>query len=203
MSRRSAATRKRFEAAPETAQIVDLAQDGRGVAKIDGKTVFVADALPGEEVVLVRTHRHGNYDEARLERVVSPSPHRVTPGCPHFGVCGGCVLQHLSASQQMVFKQSQLADALERIGQVTPQEWLPPLQAAVWNYRRRARLGAKWVRQKNRVVVGFRERAAPFLADLAACPVLQAPVDRLITPLSQLLSALTLRDRIPQVGRYR
>ena len=127
------------------------------------------------------------------------SPDRVEPRCPHFGVCGGCALQHLSPAKQLEFKQRQLTEALTRIGRVTPDEILPPLQAGVWNYRRRARLAARWVPRKQRTVVGFRERNTPYIADLKSCDVLQPPVDKLIEPLSVLASALTIRNRLPQI----
>ena len=195
----SAQPRGRVSRQPETATITDLSHEGRGVAHVDGKTVFIDDALPGEVVEWQRLKRNRNFDEGRLLRVIEPSPDRVEPRCAHFGVCGGCVLQHLSGERQLEFKQRQLTEALARIGKVTPHEILPPLQAGVWNYRRRARLAARWVPKKHRTVVGFRERSAPYIADLKRCEVLQAPMDRLIEPLSELLTALSVRNRVPQV----
>lgn len=183
----------------ETAKITDLSHEGRGVAHVDGKTVFIDDALPGELVEWQRCKRGRNFDEGRLLRVVEPSPDRVEPRCLHFGMCGGCVLQHLSGEQQLQFKQKQLTDSLTRIGRVTPQEILPPLQAGTWNYRRRARLAARWVPKKNRTVVGFRERSTPYITDLKRCEVLQAPMDQLIVPLSELITALSVRNRVPQI----
>ena len=173
----------------ELADIVDLSHDGRGVARIDGKTVFIDDALPGERVEWVRLKRGGNFDEGRLERVLEASSERVQPQCAHYGVCGGCALQHLSSAGQIEFKQRQLLEALSRIGRVAPREVLPPLQAEVWKVRRRARLAARWVPKKHRTVVGFRERSTPYIADLRTCEVLAAPVDRLIE------SALAAGDR--------
>lgn len=179
--------------------IVDLAHDGRGVARIDGKTVFVDDALPGETVSLIRHSFHGSFDEARLHAVLESSPDRVHPHCAHFGVCGGCVLQHLDPGKQLEFKQRQLLEAFERIGKVTPVTQLPPLQGDVWNYRRRARLGARYVFKKERALVGFRERSANLLAELKGCAVLKAPLDRMLEPLAQLIGSLSLRDKVPQV----
>lgn len=183
----------------ETAQIIDLAQDGRGIARIDGKTVFIDDALPGERVEWTRSKRGRNFDEGRLRSVLDASADRVEPRCPHFGVCGGCVLQHLDPARQLEFKQRQLNDALTRIGRVKPARILPPLRAGVWGYRRRARLAARWVPKKNRTVVGFRERNTPYVADLKQCDVLQAPVGGLLEPLSTVLSALSIRNRVPQI----
>lgn len=183
----------------ETADIIDLAHDGRGVARVEGKTVFIDDALPGERVEWSRSKRGRNFDEGRLQRVLEPAADRVEPRCRHFGTCGGCVLQHLAPPRQVEFKQRQLFEALTRIGKVTPAEMLPPLQGGVWNYRRRARLAARWVPKKERTVVGFRERSTSFIADVKRCEVLRAPVDSLVEPLSLLLTALSVRNRVPQI----
>jgi 23S rRNA (uracil1939-C5)-methyltransferase len=183
----------------EIAAITDLDHEGRGVAHVDGKAVFITDALPGERVEWRRVKSTRQFDEGRLVNVLEASPGRVQPGCPHFGVCGGCVLQHLSAEQQIDFKQRQLLDALRRIGNVAPREVLPPLQGPAWHYRRRARLAARWVPKKGKTVVGFRERSSTFIANLEQCPILAEPVARLIEPLSALVTQLSLRARVPQI----
>lgn len=190
---------KRISAAPEEAAIVDLSHEARGVARIDGKTVFVADALPGERVILRRTGRHRNYDEAVLEQVLVASPDRVPAACPHFGTCGGCALQHLDPVAQRVLKQAQLLENLARLGGVAPARLLDPLTGPVWGYRRRARLGVKLVPRKGRVLVGFRERSAPYVADLHECRVLAPPVGELIDPLAALIGGLGIAARVPQV----
>jgi 23S rRNA (uracil1939-C5)-methyltransferase len=190
---------KRISAAPEEADIVDLSHEAKGVARIDGKTVFVADALPSERVVLRRVGRHRNFDEAVLETVLRPSADRVAPACPHYGTCGGCALQHLAPAAQLVFKQAQLLENLARLGGVEPGRVLEPLTGPVWGYRRRARLGVKYVARKGRVLVGFRERSAPFVADLHECRVLAPPADRLIDPLAELVGELSMAARLPQV----
>ena len=189
---------KRLNAAPEEAVIVDLSHEGHGVAKLEGKAVFVADALPGERVMLRRVRRHRNFDEAVLESVLEPSPDRVAAPCPHYGSCGGCALQHLAPAAQLAFKQSQLLESLGRLGGVAPESVLEPLTGPVWNYRRRARLGIKQVARKGRVLVGFRERAAPFVADLHECRILAAPLDRLMDPLAALVDSLSIAARVPQ-----
>lgn len=195
----SARSRQRAPAAPEISRIEALSHEGRGVAHHAGKVVFVEDALPGERVEWLRVKRGPNFDEARLERILDPSPDRVEPGCQHFGVCGGCALQHLAPQRQIEFKQQQLIDALTRIGKVSPVQLLPPLQANVWHYRRRARLAARWVPRKDRVVVGFKERSTSYIADLQRCEILRAPVDALIPALSGLLTSLSIRNRLPQI----
>jgi 23S rRNA (uracil1939-C5)-methyltransferase len=189
---------KRISVAPEEADIVDLSHEGQGVAKPDGKTVFVADALPGERVVMRRVGRRRTYDEAVLEKVLRASPDRVPAECPHFGVCGGCALQHLSPAAQLAFKQAQLIENLARLGSVEPARLLEPLTGPVWGYRRRARLGIKLVPRKGRVLVGFRERSAPYVADLHECRVLAPPAGKLIDPLATLVAGLSIAARVPQ-----
>jgi 23S rRNA (uracil1939-C5)-methyltransferase len=180
-------------------EVVDLSHDGRGVAVVGGSRVFVAGALPGERVVLRSHKRRRRYAEAELVAIAEPSAARVDPPCAYFGVCGGCALQHLDYQAQVEFKQDVLAEALGRIGKVTPKRWLAPLTGSQWHYRRRARLGVKYVAAKDRVLVGFRERSARFIADMAECRVLVRPMDRLPTELAAVLADSALRDRVPQV----
>ena len=182
----------------EAATVAALTHAGEGVIR-DGKTVFVPGALPGENIKFRRTRTHRQHDEAELVEVLTAAPERVVPRCPHFGVCGGCALQHLSPEAQLEARQTELQDNLERLGKVTPQTWLPPLRGPVWGYRRRARLGAKFVTKKGKVVVGFRERLAPFIADVQHCDVLTPPVGDLITPLAELIMTLGIRERVPQI----
>jgi 23S rRNA (uracil1939-C5)-methyltransferase len=189
---------KRLQMAAEEADIVDLTHEAAGVARIDGKTVFVADALPGERVVLRRTHRQRKLDYAVTEQVLRASVDRVQPRCPHFGLCGGCALQHLAPDAQLAFKQTQLVENLARLGAVQAERLLPPLRGPVWHYRRRARVGIKLVPRKGKVLVGFRERSSPYVADLQECHVLVEPVGALMTPLGQMVEQLTIASRVPQ-----
>ena len=182
----------------ETAEVVGLTHDGEGIVRT-AKTVFVAGALPGETVSFERTRKHRQHDEGKLLEVLRPAPERVTPRCAHFGVCGGCALQHLAPEAQLALKEKELRDNLERVAHVECHDWLPPLRGPVWGYRRRARLGAKYVPKKGKVVVGFRERLAPYVADVAHCDVLADPVGALIQPLGELLGALDIRQHVPQI----
>lgn len=184
---------------PIRMEVVSLAHDGRGVARIDGKTVFVDGGLPGETVLAARGRKHRRYDEATLLEVLEPSPDRVEPGCGHFGVCGGCALQHLDATKQIEAKQAHVAEQFIRVGQVEPARWLEPLRGPSWGYRRRARLGAKYVIKKERVLVGFRERSKPYVADVRACPVLADPVGPIVGELAVLVESLSIRERLPQI----
>ena len=176
-----------------------LSHDGRGVARVEGKTVFVADALPGERVRAKLTRRHRHFDEARVEEVLEASPDRVAPRCPHFGVCGGCVLQHLAPAAQIAAKQDVLAQNFARIGHVEPERWLAPLTADVWGYRRRARLSVKHVPKKGKTLVGFRERDPRFVADLAHCDVLEPALGEKLDVLGALLNDMEGASSIPQI----
>jgi 23S rRNA (uracil1939-C5)-methyltransferase len=184
---------------PLEADVVDLATDGRGIARVLGKAVFIEGALPGERVRFRVTRRRRQFDEAVLLDVLTPSPDRVTPRCAHFGVCGGCTLQHLSPEAQLAAKQRQLLDNLERIGGVRPLRVLEPLRGPAFAYRRRARLGVKYVHKKGRVLAGFRERDKPYLADLRRCEILLERFATLPEELAALVETLSIRERIPQV----
>jgi 23S rRNA (uracil1939-C5)-methyltransferase len=185
-------------AALET-DIADLSHDGRGVARIDGKAVFVAGGLPGERVRLRYTGKHRHFDEAAVDAVLRASPDRVEPRCPHFGTCNGCALQHLSASAQIAAKQHVLLENLERIGKVQPRQVLPALTGTPWGYRRKARLGVKFVDKKGRVLVGFRETNGRYIADIRRCETLHPAVGTRLESLSQLLESLEAKRTIPQI----
>lgn len=191
-------SRRKKPPVQSTAVIEDLSHDGRGVAHVDGKTIFVDGALPGETATFLRIKPHRNYDEAQVLAIENPTADRVTPGCAHFGVCGGCTMQHLEAGAQIAAKQNVLANNFERIGKVEPAAWLNPLTADVWGYRRRARLGVKWVRKKQHMYVGFRERHAPVIAEIETCKVLDPKVGNLLRPLANLVLTLSIPERIPQ-----
>jgi 23S rRNA (uracil1939-C5)-methyltransferase len=193
-------------AAVETGVVADLTHEAQGVvraapsaAPVAGKVAFVAGALPGERIGFRRVSFHRSHDEAELVEVLEPSPHRVTPRCAHFGVCGGCALQHLDAGAQLAAKQQELAENLARIGAVTPEEWLPPLLGPVWNYRRRARLSSRYVSKKGRSLVGFREKQGKYVADVTRCEVLAEPVASLVGALGEMLTGLERRESIPQI----
>ncbi|MCB1559579.1 MAG: 23S rRNA (uracil(1939)-C(5))-methyltransferase RlmD [Xanthomonadales bacterium] len=180
-------------------EITDLSHDGRGVGRRDGKTVFVAGALAGETVRARQTRRHRSFDEAQVLEVLTPSPDRVDPKCPHYEMCGGCALQHLAEAKQIEAKQHVLLENLSRIGEVKPENVLAPLSDQRWGYRRKARLGVKWVAQKQRAIVGFRERNPRFVADLSRCEVLTPSVGERIEALSELVTSMDARERLPQI----
>ncbi|MDP3856306.1 MAG: 23S rRNA (uracil(1939)-C(5))-methyltransferase RlmD [Stagnimonas sp.] len=182
-----------------TAEVTGLDHEGRGVARLDGKVSFIADALPGETVEFRYTGRWRDHDEGQVTAVKLASPDRVTPPCAHFGVCGGCALQHLAPEQQIVWKQSELLNSLARIGRVEPREVVPPLTGSNLGYRRRARLGVKFVERKGGSLVGFRERGCSFLATLDACVVLDPRVGLKLKAIAQMIDRLAIRQAIPQI----
>ena len=175
----------------QEADVVDLAHDGRGVARVEGKAVFIDGALPAERVRFRLLKRRRHMDEAGLVEVLVASPDRAAPRCAHFGICGGCSLQHLAPGAQLAVKERQLLENLQRIGNVQPQRVLEPLSGPEWAYRRRARLGIKYVHKKGRVLAGFREREKPYIADIKRCEVLLGPLQDL--PLQLAALAETLR----------
>ncbi len=192
--------KKRLPPEPVKANIESMSHDGRGVTHLDGKAVFVHGGLPGEEVLFTYTSRRKKHDEGVVKEVIIPSPERIEPGCRHFDICGGCSMQHLKPEAQIRLKQQSLLDALTHIGKVAPKEIFPPLVAgSCWGYRRKARLGAKYVTKKNRVLVGFRERGSSFLADIQNCEVLHPKVGHNLMALSDLIGSLSIRDKVPQI----
>ena len=184
---------------PEIASIEGITHEGKGIASVEGKKVFVAGALPGEEVRFQRRKFRRNYDEAELLEVLTAAPDRVEPRCQAYSVCGGCSLQHVDARKQREIKFQALKDSFARIGKVSPEEWLEPVVANNWAYRRRARLAVKDVPAKGRTLVGFRERYAPYVADMTRCEVLAEPVGGMLQELSTLVGSLSIRARLPQI----
>jgi 23S rRNA (uracil1939-C5)-methyltransferase len=183
-----------------TLRIDSLDAEGRGVARnADGKVVFVEGALPGEEVDFQVLRRKSSFEIGRLTKVLGGASSRQTPRCPHFGVCGGCSLQHTDARTQMAAKQRWLEENLARIGKVEPETMLPIVYGEDWHYRRRARLGARYVPKKGGAMVGFREKRSSYITDMRECHVLPREISALILPLRSLVEALSIRARLPQV----
>ena len=182
------------------ARIDSMGHDGRGVARIEGKATFIHGALPGESVLFRYTKRRRSHDEGQTVAVVSASPDRVAPRCAHYGVCGGCSLQHLSPDAQIAAKQAILLENLRTIGKVQPAAVLPSIvNQSPWGYRRKARLGVKEVARKGKVLVGFRERGSSFVADLSQCHVLHPRVGELLPALGALIESLSISRRLPQI----
>jgi 23S rRNA (uracil1939-C5)-methyltransferase len=176
-----------------------LSHEGRGVATQNGKATFIFGALPNETIRFSYTAAHSRYDEGKTLEVLTSSPDRVVPSCAHFSICGGCSLQHLSAEAQLTLKENTLREQIKHFANTEPAAWLPPLTAKTYGYRRKARLGVRYVEKKSTVLVGFREQQSNFLANLDTCPILHSPVDSLITPLKNVIQSLSVYRQIAQI----
>jgi 23S rRNA (uracil1939-C5)-methyltransferase len=183
----------------KTAIIESIDQEGRGVTHVEGKTIFVDGALPNEKVTFQSIRVKASYEVANVVEILKQSNQRVTPKCPHFGLCGGCKLQHLDFAAQVAAKQRLLESDLWHIGKVKAENMLPPLYGPTWGYRHKARLSVKYVDKKERVLVGFNEKGTRYVADMNSCEVLVPEVSALIEPLQQVIEQLSIRDKLPQI----
>ena len=181
-----------------TVESLDL--EAQGVAhNAEGKVVFIEGALPGEQVRVHVTRRKNQWEQATLTALRRESSQRVVPQCRHFGICGGCKMQHLHVGAQVASKQRALEDALWHLGKVKPQRVLRPIEGPAWGYRYRARLSVRFVVKKDRVLVGFHERKSSYVADMDSCEVLPPHVSALLLPLRTLIAGMDQRDRLPQI----
>lgn len=184
---------------PVEVSIEGLSHEGRGLARLDGKRLFVEGALPGETVRATYVMTHKKYDELRTVEVLSASADRVEPPCAHFSICGGCSMQHMSREAQIAFKQGVLAEHFRHFGGLEPEAWLPPLVDPEPAYRRKARLGVKYVIKKETLMVGFREKQSSFLADIQDCHVLDNRLSSQLLELRKLIRGLVQFDHIAQI----
>ena len=194
--------RRRAKRLPEETVQVDiesLSAEGRGIAHVDDRTVFVDQALAGETVLFKYTKLSKNIAEARAVEILKASPDRIEPKCKAFELCGGCSLQHMGPETQLELKQKTFLEHLEHIGKVSAENLLPPLTGALWGYRHKARLSVRYVRKKDRIMVGFRERGSSFVTDTEQCEILHASVGYLITELSECIGSMEIKERIPQI----
>jgi 23S rRNA (uracil1939-C5)-methyltransferase len=181
-------------------RIDSLDAEGRGVARnAEGKVTFVEGALPGEEVSFEVLKKKSSFEVGRVTAITHAASSRQVPRCPHFGVCGGCSLQHADARTQMAAKQRWLEENLARIGKVEAETMLPIVYGADWHYRARARLGARYVFKKGGAMVGFREKRSSYITDMRECHVLPQHISELITPLRALVEMLSIQARLPQI----
>ncbi len=197
MARRN--RRSKLPLDPVETQIESLSHDGRGVARIDGKTVFIDGALGGERVKFRYSKKHSKYDEGRVVEILTSAPDRVEAKCQHYGVCGGCSLMHMAPEAQLVLKQKTLMEQMNHFGHIEPEQWIEPMTGPLWGYRRKARLGVKHVPKKERVLVGFREKGTPYLALLDKCEVLDPRIGTRLGELGIMIATLAAYNRIAQI----
>ncbi len=196
MSRR----RRKLPLEPVLATIETLSHEGRGITHVDGKTIFVDGALKGESVMFRYRGSRAKFAEGSIEELIDNiSVDRVEPACKHYSVCGGCSLQHMSAEKQIEHKEQVLQEQLQHIGGVTAEQILPPLTGPLWAYRHKARLGVKHVAKKDKVLVGFREKYSSYVADIDSCEVLHPSVGKILRELGELISGLSVYNKIAQI----
>lgn len=164
--------------------ITDLAEDGTGVARHEGRVVFVSGALPDERVRTKVTLSNSKLYKAKTTHVVSPSEHRVVPQCQYFDVCGGCRLQHMAPVAVIEAKQAWLIRQLEK-HQLVAESVLPPITSEAYHYRRRARLGV--VYRRGGAVIGFREEKSNQLVDIQECAILVPELNAVLPQVRRLL----------------
>ncbi|HTN93424.1 MAG TPA: 23S rRNA (uracil(1939)-C(5))-methyltransferase RlmD [Gallionella sp.] len=180
-------------------KIESLDQEGRGIARIGGKVIFIEGALTGEVVSYSSYRKKPSFELAQVARIHKSSPMRVPPKCKHFGVCGGCSMQHLDGRAQVAVKQRILEDSLWHIGKVKAETMLRPIYGLTWGYRERARLSVRHVIKKGKVLVGFHEKRSSYVADMQHCEILTPKIAGLLPPLAELIGGLSIRDRLPQI----
>lgn len=179
--------------------VESLDHEGRGIARRDGKAIFIEGALPGETVSFETYRTKPKFEQATMSALLKPSAQRVSPRCEHFGLCGGCSMQHLETGAQVAAKQRVLENALWHLGRVRPEIMLAPVHGPDWGYRYRARLGVYQTAGEAGMLVGFHEKKSSYIADIRSCEVLPKPVSALLLPLRELVSSLTVADRVPQI----
>ncbi len=192
--------RKVLPKEPVRCEIETLSHDGRGIARADGKTQFVDGALPGETVMAKMVSTRSRFDELRTTEVLDAAPDRQQPPCEFADLCGGCSLQHMSADAQIRFKENTLREHFAHFGGIEPEQWVAPMRSPdSLGYRRKARLGVRYVKARESVLVGFREKRNSFLTDIDRCVVLDPRIGERIEPLRELLHGMAAFDRIAQV----
>jgi 23S rRNA (uracil1939-C5)-methyltransferase len=184
---------------PVTAHINNITHEGRGIAQINGKKTFIQGALPLEEVKFLYTKKHSKYDEGETVEVLTASPERIEPACPHYAMCGGCSLQHWDPLKQIEHKQKTLQEHLTHFGGIQPEAWLAPMTGPVFHYRHKARLGVRYIQSKGDALVGFRERNGRYITDIQSCQVMHPSVGGKIIALRKLITAMDAVYHIPQI----
>lgn len=187
-----------------TTDVTRFDQEGRGIGLgPEGQVIFIQGALPGERVTYELLRRKKSYAVGRVSEVLRESPYRVKPRCEYFGFgpgsCGGCAMQHIDPSAQVAFKERVLLHSLWQIGKVRPEMMLTPIHGPDWHYRHRARLTVRDVAKKGGILVGFHEKASSYVCDMKHCDILTKNVADMLVPLRELVSSVSIRQRLPQI----
>jgi len=193
------ARRRKVKSKVYELNIESLSHEGRGISHHDNKIIFTRGALPGEKIIATRTHSRAKYEEADIVEILQSSPDRIDAKCAVYGICGGCSFQHLSSQNQIIAKQSWLQSAFMGQAKVLPKQWLEPLQVESWGYRRKARLGVRYVNKKDKVLVGFRERKSSFITVMERCEVLHPLLGDNLELLGECIGKLSVKFHVPQI----
>lgn len=181
-------------------KIESIEMEGRGIAHDEtGKVHFVEGGITGEQVIAELVKSKPSYSRSVVTQVLRAASTRVEPRCPHFGICGGCAVQHIEADAQVAIKSRALEDLLDRLGGQRDYQVMPPLFGTTWRYRHRARLTTRYVDKKGGMLVGFHEKASTFVADLNQCHILPKHVSDLIPVIARFLETLSIYRRVPQI----
>lgn len=183
------------------AEISALDYEGRGVAKVGGKTVFIKGALPSERVGFRIVRQKKQFDEAETVAIFKVSDERTVPQCRYFERCGGCSLQHISPAAQVAFKQRMTEEQLERIGKVRPQQILPPIYGHVWHYRDRARFSVS-LDKLCRLKLGFQAKKTNDVVDISSCMLLPKPVSDKLPAIRGLLQDLAEEGSVARFAEF-
>ena len=179
------------------AYITSLDYESRGVAKLNGKTIFVNNALPQEIAQIRITQDKAHFAEAQVEQIVQPSPYRRAPACPHYGDCGGCAMQHVEFTAQVAMKQRVFEEQLQRIGKVQPESLLPPVYGTPWHYRSRTRL-AVHTSANGKVVLGYQAKRSHKIVGISQCLLLPEHVSGCLNLIRDALQDMV--NAQPKVG---
>jgi len=167
-----------------TVTVNDLDPFGQGVARHNGKALFIPGLLPAETAEIILKEEKRQFARGEVSRRLNDSPERVAPRCPHFGVCGGCQQQHASVELQQRSKRAALARLMK-------QDVDDVIAGEPWGYRRRARLSLSWQPKAQRLEMGFRKAGDSDIVNVTQCPVLVPRLEALLTPLRDCLAELS------------
>ncbi|MFP2826221.1 23S rRNA (uracil(1939)-C(5))-methyltransferase RlmD [Citrobacter braakii] len=166
-----------------TVTVNDLDPFGQGVARHNGKALFIPELLPQESAEVVITEDKKQFARAQVKRRLNDSPQREVPRCPHFGVCGGCQQQHASISLQQRSKSA----ALSRLMKCEVSDVIADTP---WGYRRRARLSLNYRPKEQKLQMGFRKSASSDIIDVKQCPILVPQLEALLPHIRACLESL-------------
>ncbi|MCC8366111.1 23S rRNA (uracil(1939)-C(5))-methyltransferase RlmD [Xenorhabdus sp. PB61.4] len=176
----------------------NLDAQGQGIARHQGKTIFIPGLLPGEQAQVQLTEEKRQFAKAKVVKRLSDSPFRVNPRCPHFKMCGGCQQQHVAPELQAKTKASVLEHLIQRETGISISAQ-PIIHSPEYGYRRRARLGLQYQVRQGKLVMGFRQSQTNDLVDIGHCPVMHPEMEKLLQPLSLCLNSLKVAKRLGHV----